>query len=48
MITKIRHYHNCTTCNSFGVSYRVIGFDINTILCKECLQKLINKISGKE
>lgn len=48
MIKRMRHYHNCIACNDFGGAYRIIGVDINTILCKKCLQKLFNKIGGKE
>lgn len=48
MIRRMRHYHNCTLCNNFGVAYHVVGFDIDTIMCKSCLEKFSKKISGKE
>lgn len=48
MINRMRHYHKCVLCNNLGVAYHIVGFDIDTIMCKSCLEKFINKISEKE
>lgn len=48
MIRRMKHYCNCVTCKNFGVAYQIKTYTgIDTIICKECLEKLIDKV-GKE
>lgn len=48
MIRRLKHYCNCKICDEFGIAYHVKTFtEIDTVMCKNCLTKFIDKI-GKE